>query len=87
MNALYTAAESSGITGVTEIEDLFSDYIHPNTLGNYYEALAIFAEIYGVSVDGATYTITYENGDPISGLPTATQAAQLKAIVDTESGF
>ncbi len=47
MAAIYDEIEAGNAPGLEDISDLFEDDIHPNSLGNYYIALAHFAVIYG----------------------------------------
>lgn len=69
--AVYDNITNGTLPGLTDIEDLFGDYIHMNDLGNYFIALVQYATIYQESPVGATadiqgpwghsYNIPYEN--------------------------
>jgi hypothetical protein len=75
MAAVLDAIAAGTAPGLTQIQDLFEDTIHPNAKGGYLIALAHFAVIYGRD----PRTIPNLRGEP--GWPTAEQADWMKTLV------
>jgi hypothetical protein len=73
--AVLDAIAAGTAPGLTQIQDLFEDTIHPNAKGGYLIAVAHFAVIYGRD----PRTIPNLRGEP--GWPTAEQADWMKALV------
>lgn len=76
---LYDAIEAGQVPGITSINQLFSDTIHPNEQGKYFVALVHFATIYGRSPEGLANQTKSEWGVNFSA-PTAEQAAVFQRI-------
>ena len=73
--AVLDAIAAGTAPGLTQIQDLFEDTIHPNAKGGYLIALAHYAVIYGQD----PRTLPNLRGEP--GWPTAEQADWMKALV------
>ena len=75
MAAVLDAIAAGTAPGLTSIQDLFEDTIHPNAKGGFLIALAHYAVIYGRD----PRTLPNLRGEP--GWPTAEQADWMKALV------
>lgn len=75
MAAVYDAIKAGTAPGLTQMQDLYEDTIHPNAKGGYLIALAHYAVIYGRD----PRTLPNLRGEP--GWPTAEQADWMKALV------
>jgi hypothetical protein len=75
MAAVLDAIAAGTAPGLTTIQDLFEDTIHPNAKGAYLIALAHYAVIYGRD----PRALPNLRGEP--GWPTAEQADWMKALV------
>ena len=75
ITAVLDAIAAGTAPGLTQIQDLFEDTIHPNAKGAYLIALAHFAVIYGRD----PRELPNLRGEP--GWPTADQADWMKALV------
>lgn len=75
MAAVYDAIAAGTAPGLTRMQDLYEDTIHPNATGGYLIALAHYAVIYGRD----PRELPNLRGEP--GWPTAEQADWMKALV------
>jgi hypothetical protein len=75
MAAVYDAIQAGTAPGLTEMQDLFADTIHPNEMGTYLITAAHFAVIYGRD----PREIPNLRGRP--GWPNAEQQEWMKALV------
>jgi hypothetical protein len=75
MAAVYDAIQAGSAPGLSHMQDLFDDTIHPNDLGAYLISVAHFAVIYGRD----PRTIPNVRGEP--GWPSAEQQDWMKALV------
>jgi hypothetical protein len=74
---LIWEAEAGRIPGLTSRNQIFTDTVHLNYLGNYFLACIVFASIYERSPEGATGRTIGMHGDVMTDLdPTMTQKLQ-----------
>jgi hypothetical protein len=73
--AVFDAIQAGTAPGLTEMQDLFEDEIHPNSKGAYLVALAHFAVIYGRD----PRSVPKLHGE--AGWPTPDQAEWMKGLV------
>lgn len=67
MAMLYDEIEKGNVpSGITDIQEFFSDDIHPNTIGNYYLACLAYSAIYKESPVGLENEINNEWGHPMN---------------------
>jgi hypothetical protein len=74
MAALHDAIEAGDVPGITAIDQVFHDDIHPNDLGSYYMALLQVTTLYGADPRGATRHTVDQWGEAFYA-PTEAQAA------------
>jgi len=77
----YDEIALGNMTGFANIDDAYPDKIHPINAVRYMWALAIVATIYDIDIRGATNVIHDIDGGLVPGMPTATQAAEMQALV------
>ena len=79
MALLYDEILAGRVPGVSSIDELFVDDIHPGDIGNYYIALVQFSVIYEQNPAGLTYQIDNEWGVAYDA-PSAALAAKLQSM-------
>lgn len=77
LRALETQGGVEGVAGVT---DLFSDHIHPNSVGFYLVALTHYSVLYGRSPEGAPHRLRLHTGE-LAQAPSREAAELMQKIV------
>ncbi|WP_416369035.1 hypothetical protein [Tritonibacter mobilis] len=79
LGRLADAIETGTVPGLSRINDVFSDDIHPNDIGFYYLALVQYAVLTGTSPEGLPRVLKTEWGTPYKA-PSADLALRLQEI-------
>lgn len=74
------AQDRGGVDGLSTVEDLFDDNIHPNDLGTYLNAITHYAVVYGKSPVGLPYALNRADGSPAAA-PGADAARLMQEVV------
>jgi len=77
---LRAVEAKGGVEGITGVDDLFSDKIHPNDIGAYLVALTHYAVIYGKSPVGLPHELMLHTGKPAKA-PSAEAATLMQETV------
>lgn len=77
---LYDAVQAGSITGVTDFTDFFADFVHPNSIGFYFNACVVYSYIFQKSPVGLAYSGIDNGNFGIYDAPDATLAAELQAL-------
>lgn len=77
---LYDAVQAGNITGISDFTFFFADFVHPNSVGFYFNACVIYSYIYGKSPVGLAYSGISNGAFGIYDAPSATLAGELQAL-------
>ena len=77
---LRAVEAQGGVDGISGVDDLFSDRIHPNDIGAYLVALTHYAVIYGRSPLGLPHELLLHTGEAAAA-PSDEAAALMQEIV------
>jgi hypothetical protein len=75
---LYDSINAGKLSGISHIQQLFSDDIHLNNIGNYFIACIMYSVLHAQSPLGLPNQLTDSYGVPYSQFPSNTQAATLQ---------